>query len=102
VTLAGNGRSTCGSMNHRPGSATGWPPIHLRRARRRPRTRELLTLAQALAQLPEDQRLAVEMKHLEGATVAEIAAVMERTDTAVGGLLRRGLARLRELMHPPG
>jgi len=66
------------------------------------REEELLALADALAQLPEDQRLAVEMKHLEGASVAEIAAVLGRTDTAVGGLLRRGLVRLRQLMHPTG
>jgi RNA polymerase sigma-70 factor, ECF subfamily len=63
------------------------------------REEELLTLANALASLPDDQRLAVEMKHLEGATVADIAIVLERSDTAVGGMLRRGLARLRELMH---
>jgi RNA polymerase sigma-70 factor (ECF subfamily) len=66
------------------------------------REEELLALAQALARLPDDQRLAVEMKHLEGATVAEIAAVLRRSETAVGGLLRRGLARLRELMHAGG
>jgi RNA polymerase sigma-70 factor (ECF subfamily) len=63
---------------------------------------ELLALAEALDALPEDQRLAVEMKQLERATVAEIAAVLGRTESAVGGLLRRGLARLRELMHPTG
>jgi RNA polymerase sigma-70 factor (ECF subfamily) len=66
------------------------------------REEELLQLAEALARLPDDQRLAVEMKHLEGATVAEIAAVLERSPTAVGGLLRRGMARLRELMHTKG
>ncbi len=63
------------------------------------REEELLRLADALARLPDDQRLAVEMKHLEGATVADIAAVLARSNTAVGGLLRRGLARLRELLH---
>jgi RNA polymerase sigma-70 factor (ECF subfamily) len=66
------------------------------------REEELLTLADCLAQLPEDQRLAVEMKHLEGAKVAEIAGALGRSESAVGGLLRRGLARLRELMHPKG
>jgi RNA polymerase sigma-70 factor (ECF subfamily) len=66
------------------------------------REEELLALAEALSALPKDQRLAVEMKQLEGATVAEIAAVLGRSESAVGGLLRRGLARLRELMHPPG
>jgi RNA polymerase sigma-70 factor (ECF subfamily) len=66
------------------------------------REEELLALADGLARLPEDQRLAVEMKHLEGARVAEIAAALGRSETAVGGLLRRGLARLRERMHPEG
>jgi RNA polymerase sigma-70 factor (ECF subfamily) len=68
-------------------------------SQRAAREDELLALAEALAQLPEDQRLAVEMKHLEGATVAQIAEAMGRTVTAIGGLLRRGVARLRELMH---
>jgi RNA polymerase sigma-70 factor (ECF subfamily) len=63
---------------------------------------ELLSLAAAMAQLPADQRLAVELKHLQGCSVAEIAAALKRSETAVGGLLRRGLKRLRELMKPAG
>jgi RNA polymerase sigma-70 factor, ECF subfamily len=60
---------------------------------------ELLRLADGLALLPADQRRAVELHHLLDASVEEIAAQMERTEAAVGGLLRRGLARLRELMR---
>jgi RNA polymerase sigma-70 factor (ECF subfamily) len=66
------------------------------------REEELLALAKGLAGLPADQRLAVEIKHLQGCSVAEIAEALGRTETAVGGLLRRGLRRLRELMKPAG
>ena len=60
---------------------------------------DLLRLSQALAQLPDDQRLAVEMKHLQGYSVEEIAQHLGRSTTAVGGLLRRGVGNLRELVQ---
>jgi RNA polymerase sigma-70 factor (ECF subfamily) len=62
------------------------------------RQEQLLGLAVALAQLPEDQRTAVELKHLQGRSVAGIARQMQRSRAAVAGLLRRGLERLRELL----
>ena len=62
------------------------------------RQEELLQLSEALDQLPDDQRLAVELKHLQGWTVEAIARQMKRSKTAVGGLLRRGLKKLRETM----
>lgn len=55
-------------------------------------------LARAVDALPDDQRAVVLLKHCHGLTLAEIAAQTNRTPTAVAGLLRRGLARLRELL----
>jgi RNA polymerase sigma-70 factor, ECF subfamily len=54
-------------------------------------------LFDALSQLPDDQRQAVMLKHLHGKSLNEIAETMNRSVTAVGGLLRRGMSRLREL-----
>ena len=65
------------------------------------REERLLRLAEALAQLPEDQRTAVEMRHLQGLPVARIGEEMGRSEAAVAGLLRRGLKRLRELLAEP-
>ncbi len=48
--------------------------------------------------MPDDQRVAVELKHLQGWTVEAIARQMKRSKTAIGGLLRRGLKKLRETM----
>jgi RNA polymerase sigma-70 factor (ECF subfamily) len=58
----------------------------------------LMLLADALAELPEDQRTAIELKHLQGFNVSEICTQLDRSRASVAGLLRRGLERLRELL----
>ena len=62
------------------------------------RHEELVRLADALAQLPDDQRVAVELHHLHDLSVSEVAEQIGRTEAAAAGLLRRGLKRLRELL----
>jgi RNA polymerase sigma-70 factor (ECF subfamily) len=59
---------------------------------------QLLRLAAALGELPEYQRVALEMHYLQGCTVVEVATQMTRSERSVAGLVRRGLQRLREVM----
>jgi RNA polymerase sigma-70 factor (ECF subfamily) len=63
------------------------------------RVEELVRLARALAQLPEDQREVIELHHLKGWPVAEVAEAMQRTKPAVMGLLFRGQKKLRALLE---
>jgi RNA polymerase sigma-70 factor, ECF subfamily len=63
------------------------------------RGEELLRLAAALARLPDEQRQVVELHHLEGLPIAEVAEQMGRTPAAVVGLLFRGLKKLRRLLR---
>src|SRR5262249_31921792 len=51
------------------------------------RHEELRRLAEALAGLAEDQRRAVELHHLHGLPVGEVAAALGRSESAAGGLL---------------
>jgi RNA polymerase sigma-70 factor (ECF subfamily) len=63
------------------------------------RNERVALLARALAELPDDQREAVVLRHLHGRALAEIAEAMSRTPSAVAGLLHRGLDRLRSLLQ---
>jgi RNA polymerase sigma-70 factor (ECF subfamily) len=60
---------------------------------------QVVALAAAIMQLPDDQRRAVELHHLQGLPSATIAKRMGKTEIAVAGLLRRGLKRLRETVR---
>ena len=55
----------------------------------------MLRLARALDSLAQNHRRVVELHHLQGATLAEIARELEISKAAVAGLLHRGLKALR-------
>jgi RNA polymerase sigma-70 factor (ECF subfamily) len=57
-----------------------------------------LELAEALEKLPEDQRLAVELRYLGQQPLASIAEYMDKTTGAVAGLIRRGVESLRDVL----
>jgi RNA polymerase sigma-70 factor, ECF subfamily len=63
------------------------------------RAEESSRLAAALDQLPQDQRQAVTLHHLEHYSVAETAQKMGRSKDAVAGLIFRGLHKLRSLLR---
>lgn len=56
-------------------------------------------LNRGLAALPEDQRSAVELFHIQGLKAHEVEERMGKTPSAVAGLLCRGLKALREHME---
>ncbi len=63
------------------------------------RQEELLRMAASLATLPEGQRRAIELHHLQGRPLAEIAEELSTTKSAVAGLLHRGLKVLRKQLE---
>lgn len=74
---------------------------HTSPSQRAIRAELLCRLGEALATLPDDQRRAIELHHLQGLSLVATADAMGRTWTSVAGLLRRGLAALRERLEEP-
>jgi RNA polymerase sigma-70 factor (ECF subfamily) len=66
-------------------------------------TREqLVRLAEALERLPENQREAVIRHRLLSQPIAEVAAGLGCSESAVAGLLYRAQCKLAELLNDPG
>ncbi len=57
---------------------------------------QIRALGEALAASPRDQRQAIELHHLDGYSLADVARRMGRSQASVAGLLRRGLRGLSE------
>jgi RNA polymerase sigma-70 factor (ECF subfamily) len=59
---------------------------------------QLVRLAEALQKLPDNQRRAVELHHLQGLSLADVGRRLGRSREAVAGLVFRGLKHLRTLL----
>ena len=62
---------------------------------------QAVLLANALAQLPEDYREVLVLRHLEGLSFAEVARQMGKTVASVEKLWTRALPQLRRLLEGP-
>ena len=74
-----------------PGSTTSPSGVAIRQE-------AVLALFSALHELPETQAEAIRLRYMEGLPLAEIVERMGKSDTAVAGLLKRGLQKLRKIM----
>lgn len=68
---------------------------HTSPSERADRNERFEKLASALAELPDAQRVAVEMRYLQQLKVADIARLMDRNENAVSQLLHRAVIALR-------
>ena len=57
-----------------------------------------MALLAALHQIPETQAEAIRLRYMEGLSLSDIVERMGKSDTAVAGLLKRGLQKLRIIM----
>jgi RNA polymerase sigma-70 factor, ECF subfamily len=88
--------STAQWIGELPGSTTS-------PSRRAIRAESAKQLFEALHGIPETQAEAVRLRYLEGLSLAEIVDRLGKSETAVAGLLKRGLQKLRESiqLEPP-
>ena len=59
------------------------------------RQEDASSMSTELAKLPEAQREALILRYFQGCSLAQIAEQLQRSETAVAGLLKRGLQHLR-------
>ena len=87
----GKDSNTGGWIQQLPGSTTSPSGVAIR-------AEAVMALLEALHELPETQAEAIRLRYMEGLPLAEIVERMGKSDTAVAGLLKRGLQKLRTIM----
>lgn len=85
----GDQESNGGWIQQLPGGSTSPSGVAIR-------GEAVLGLLEALHELPETQAEAIRLRYMEGLPLAEIVERMGKSDTAVAGLLKRGLKKLRD------
>ncbi len=89
----GTGQDSMGGwIQQLPGSTTSPSGVVIR-------DEAVMALLEALHQLPETQAEAIRLRYMEGLPLAEIVERMGKSDTAVAGLLKRGLQKLRTILN---
>lgn len=89
-------RRALGREQSPPDEATLPEPVAASPSQRAMQGEAAVRLARAVERLPDDQREAVRLRHLEGRTLADMARQLERSEQAVAGLVKRGLKNLRK------
>ena len=59
---------------------------------------DVLRLSVVISKLPEAQREAIVLHHLQGLSLVEVAKQIGKSEAAVAGLLFRGLKKLHDLL----
>jgi RNA polymerase sigma-70 factor (ECF subfamily) len=65
------------------------------------RNEQLLRVDEVLAALPEAQREVVVLRYYHGWSLSQIGLHLKRSQTAVAGLLHRGMSQLRQVLQVP-
>lgn len=93
VNAGGNANDSAagGWIQQLPGSTTSPSGVVIREE-------AVVALMGALHQLPETQAEAIRLRYMEGLSLAGIVERMGKSDTAVAGLLKRGLQKLRTVL----
>jgi len=92
-----------------PAATSSYPDLAARLAatdstpsRRAVRKETMAILLTSLARLPDDQRVAVRLRFLEGRSVSEVAAELGKSEDNVYSLTYRGLRSLRQRVQALG